>query len=86
MRFLYVVAVVVVVLFTVVFSAALFVRMHIHTYVCIYIVCTYVKVNTYIHKYECSTLPQPVYLFAVLSLSLCLPCCQLSAALTGDRS
>lgn len=42
----------------------------------------------HICMYECSTLPQPVYLFAVLSLSLSLylPCCQLSAALVGDRS
>lgn len=40
MRFLYVV-VVVVVLFTVVFSAALFVNMHICTCICNYIVCTY---------------------------------------------
>lgn len=36
----------------------------------------------YVHP----TLPQPVYLFAVLSRFFCLPRCQLSAALTGDRS
>lgn len=74
MRFLYVVVVVVVVLFTVVFSAALFVNMHMYMYMHMYLYCMYVQVNKYICMhicmYECSTLPQPVYLFAVLSLSL----------------
>lgn len=62
MRFLYVV-VVVVVLFTVVFSAALFVRMHIHTYICMYVQVT---------KYICTNAPHYLNPFICLPLSLSL--------------